>query len=145
MSCRINERRLWTHRIILEAMLHPSSVFCTLTYDDDHLPETHEVIGALNPDDTKNFLKRLRKVAPLGKIRYYLAGEYGDQTRRPHYHLILFNFPYAIGEERVTISVSKRMLRACDLIRAVWGKGLIELGTLPPKALSILRAILSKK
>lgn len=135
ISCRINERRLWTHRIILENMLHPSSVFCTLTYDDDHLPESKELIGVLKPDDTKNFLKRLRKVAPNGKIRYYLAGEYGDQTMRPHYHLILFNFPLcAWGGTRHSVNNRRGCCASCDLIRSAWGKGAVELGDVTPES-----------
>jgi len=74
-------------------------------------------------------------VAPLGKIRYYLAGEYGDQTRRPHYHLILFNFPLCDwGGTRHDIRGRSGCCEACDLIRAVWGKGLIELGDVTPES-----------
>jgi len=40
--------------------------------------------------DPQLFMKRLRK-ANEQKIRYYLCGEYGGRTWRPHYHLILFN------------------------------------------------------
>lgn len=135
MACRINERRLWTHRIILEAMLHNQNVFCTLTYDDEHLPENHETIGVLKPDDTKNFLKRLRHVAPLGKIRFYLAGEYGDQTQRPHYHLIVFNFPLCHwGGTRHHKDPGRGCCPPCDLIRSTWGKGRIELGDVTPES-----------
>lgn len=116
-------------------MLHESNVFCTLTYDDDHLPESNEVIGILKPDDTKNFLKRLRKVAPLGKIRYYLAGEYGDETQRPHYHFIIFNFPLCSwGGTRHNLGNRRGCCAACDLIRSTWGKGAIELGDVTPES-----------
>ena len=38
-GCRVNKRRQWTHRILLESMCHESSAFVTLTYDNDHLPK----------------------------------------------------------------------------------------------------------
>lgn len=38
----------------------------------------------------QDFMKRLRKHHKQ-KIVYYLAGEYGTDTNRPHYHIILFN------------------------------------------------------
>ena len=41
--------------------------------------------------DVQKFLKRLRK-AYRGKLRYFVAGEYGEQTARPHYHMILYGW-----------------------------------------------------
>lgn len=55
-----------------------------------------------------HYLSGLRKHPPKGprpsgpalfikgdypKLRYYAISEYGPQTNRPHYHIILFNFP----------------------------------------------------
>lgn len=36
-------------------------------------------------------MKKLRKANPDHKLKYYLCGEYGGKTFRPHYHLILFD------------------------------------------------------
>ena len=44
----------------------------------------------LDKRDCQLFFKRLRKAKPDDNIRYFLAGEYGDQTHRPHYHAIIF-------------------------------------------------------
>lgn len=35
--------------------------------------------------------KQKQKLKLKSKIKYYLAGEYGGKTDRPHYHLIIFN------------------------------------------------------
>lgn len=75
--------------MILEALKHDGSSFVTLTYADEHLPEG----GSLCPRDPQLFLKRLRKAIHPLKLRYYLVGEYGDRTFRPHYHLALFGVP----------------------------------------------------
>ena len=39
MACRINRRRIWTHRIMLEALVSPSASFLTLTYNKENLPD----------------------------------------------------------------------------------------------------------
>ena len=44
----------------------------------------------LQKSDLQKFFKRLRKKTHE-KISYYAVGEYGDNTQRPHYHIILFN------------------------------------------------------
>lgn len=46
--------------------------------------------ATLNVRDTQLFFKRLRKAFPDRKLRYFLAGEYGPKTQRPHYHAIIY-------------------------------------------------------
>lgn len=72
--------------MILEALSHEASCFVTLTYSDESLPAG----GTLLPSDPQKFLKRLRKAVHPHKLRYYLVGEYGDRTFRPHYHLCIY-------------------------------------------------------
>jgi hypothetical protein len=79
-------------------MLHEKKQWCqssfvTLTYDNDHLP----LAGTLVKRDFQLFMKRLR-FSRSHAIRFYACGEYGETTRRPHYHAILFNcgFPDAL-------------------------------------------------
>jgi hypothetical protein len=86
LSCRINKRRVWTHRIMLEALKHHENSFITLTYSDENYPKG----GSLDPKELQNFIKRLRKANVEDRLRYYSVGEYGDTTQRPHYHLALF-------------------------------------------------------
>lgn len=127
-------------------MLHEQSVFVTLTYDDDNLPESNELIGVLDASHTTNFLKCLRHVAPLGRIRFYLAGEYGDQTQRPHYHLILFNYPRCTwGGTRHFKDIRRGCCPPCDLIRDTWGKGRIELGDVTPESAQYVAGYTLKK
>lgn len=70
--------------------------FVTLTYDPEFLPRTNNGFATLNKSDVQKFIKRLRKTneKKFGiktKIIYYVGGEYGSHTKRPHYHLIIFN------------------------------------------------------
>ncbi|AXH77008.1 MAG: replication initiator protein [Microviridae sp.] len=73
-------------RAMHEKQLHSASCFITLTYDDRHLPEG----GSLSMDDYQRFMKRLRHRFGAG-IRFMGCGEYGDETDRPHYHIVLLN------------------------------------------------------
>lgn len=92
--CRVNRRRLWAHRIHLESLVSSDSCFVTLTYDEDYLPKG----AVLEPKHVKLWLKRLRKLLYPQKIRYFLVGEYGTQTFRPHYHVALFGLhPFLAG------------------------------------------------
>lgn len=93
LPCRINRRRLWTHRMMLESVKHASSSFVTLTYSQENLPYGSTLV----PADARNWLKRLRKALSPDKIRYYLVGEYGDQTWRPHYHAAIFGLDPVLG------------------------------------------------
>lgn len=86
LPCRINLRRLWTHRILLESKCHARSIFVTLTYSSDHVPSD----GSLQPEHVRDFLKRFRKAISPARVRFFAVGEYGDRTFRPHYHLVLF-------------------------------------------------------
>lgn len=96
MQCRINKRREWTTRQVLESFCHDHSSFVTLTYNDEFLPKGRTLV----PDHPVLFLKRFRKALsgiPHGpKVRFFLVGEYGDETHRPHYHLSMFG----IGPEQ---------------------------------------------
>lgn len=125
LPCRLNRRRLWTHRLMLESLLHGDNCFVTLTYDDDHLPAD----GSLDYDELRNFIKRLREnLAPV-KIRYYAVGEYGDISWRPHYHLAVFG----IGESLTSV------------IEKSWGKGFCYVGDLTLSSAQYIAGYVTKK
>lgn len=125
MHCRYNRRRLWTHRIILEAVVHPTASFLTLTYNDANLPDA----GSLVPRDVTLFLKRLRKNLGDRKIRYFAVGEYGDETWRPHYHLALFGVDHADYEA----------------VEAAWPCGFIYFGDLTWESAGYIAGYVTKK
>lgn len=71
--------------------------FITLTYDTKHVPITRNGFMELKKKDLQLFFKRLRKAqGPALQIKYYAAGEYGTKTKRPHYHIIMFNANIAL-------------------------------------------------
>lgn len=126
---------------MLEAEQHEANAFVTLTYSDDFLPED----GSLQPGDARNFLKRVRKRVAPSRIRFYLVGEYGDQSWRPHYHAALFGVPAcAYGKSRY----SSRLINCCywcDFIRDTWGLGHTYSGMLVPETAQYLCGYVTKK
>lgn len=94
-GCRADYTRTWADRMILELDHSGKGVFLTLTYDDEHLPvvyqtTTGECTPTLSKRDVQLFMKRLRKCFKGREIRYYICGEYGPSTGRPHYHAIIY-------------------------------------------------------
>lgn len=88
----------WSFRLRQEEKVSSSAFFITLTYDTEHVPITKNGFMSLNKKHVQDWMKRLRKhvsinYPPQQPIKYYVAGEYGGKTNRPHYHAIIFNVP----------------------------------------------------
>lgn len=89
--CLQRKRSQWLSRLSVEAKHSKSTHFVTLTYQDTALPVDDSGRPGVNKRDVQLFLKRLRKNTG-SKFRYFCISEYGPHgTRRPHYHLIMFN------------------------------------------------------
>lgn len=114
-----------------------------LSYDDANLPSN----GALVPSDLRDFLKRYRARLDPIRIRFFAVGEYGDTSWRPHYHLAVF------GAEGCWRGRTRKDLHArdrgccgpCDLVREVWGKGSVDLGSLTVESAQYLAGYTVKK
>jgi len=139
VPCRVNRRRVWTHRIMLEAAGHEHNTFLTLTYNDENLPEN----GTLIPRDLTLFLKRLRAKVGEG-IRYYAVGEYGDKSERPHYHAAMFGLQ---GCRRTVTSPNRKgyCCDICELLSQLWGKGNVFSGTLTSESAGYIAGYVTKK
>ena len=92
--CRDKSAREWSTRAMCEAQTSTGyPLFITLTYNDKCLPS-----DGVHKEHCQNFLKRLRINLNryLGydvNLRFFLCAEYGSKTKRPHYHVLLYNFP----------------------------------------------------
>lgn len=136
IGCRLEYSRQWANRCMLELQYHKESWFVTLTYDDEHVPQTYfaknddgEASPALTlrPRDLELFWKRLRKAHPDDHIRYFACGEYGTTTYRPHYHAIVFGLslddlrPYKRSPQNYDYFIS-------DSLTECWGLGYAVVG-----------------
>lgn len=146
IHCLTKRQQDWSFRLGKELKIAKTSSFVTLTYDDIHVPvlETHNQDGELiyqtqlSKSHLQLFMKRLRDhqlrtilkyrklknfLLPhsnLPKIRYYAVGEYGTNTKRPHYHILLFNIdPFTLKN-----------------INQIWGKGHVDIGNITPKSIT---------
>lgn len=133
LPCTITRRRVWSTRIMLESFLHEHNTFITLTYAEEKVP----VDGSVSKRDVQLFLKRLRKRVAgrlseggvaSNKIRYYMVGEYGETTGRPHYHGAMFGLPTC--ERLRTEHRVKSCCGPCETVGAAWGLGGVDLGEL---------------
>lgn len=146
LPCRLNKRRVWTHRIILESMCHSDTCFVTLTYDDEHLPAD----GSLVKEHYVLWLKRLRRrVHPLN-LRFFIVGEYGDESERPHYHAALFGLPGCFrGRTLRRAGKSRPIWRECCsqclLVGETWGNGDVDIGTLTDDSAGYIAGYTVKK
>lgn len=109
IGCRLDYSRQWATRCMLESKDYQQNWFITLTYDEENKPlmmwgvdedgliyePQEDWNGTLNPKDLTKFIKDLRRYWKYhfneDNIRFYACGEYGGQTKRPHYHAIIFN------------------------------------------------------
>lgn len=146
MPCRVNKRREWSHRIMLEANLHADNTFLTLTYEDTQMPKSATGYPTLDPRDLELWLKRFRKaISPL-KLRFYGVGEYGDESQRPHYHVALFGYPSCRrGRTLHGRNGHKVCCSQCELVYKTWGKGGVDLGSLEPNSAQYLAGYVTKK
>lgn len=93
LLCRDKKASEWCFRAICESRYSTTiPLFVTLTYASENLPA-----DGVDKREVQLFLKRLRYhlSEEFGDInlRYFACGEYGSKFGRPHYHLILWNFP----------------------------------------------------
>ncbi len=84
---------MWAVRCMHEAFTQTEAgkqnSFLTLTFNKENLPEH----GSIDVRTPQLFIKRLRKKHGNG-IKFFQCGEYGDQNRRPHYHVLLFGHDF---------------------------------------------------
>lgn len=123
-ECKKSYARDWSVRLYHESLCHARSCFITLTFDNnankkfmDRLEKTYKngtnfyckhcqkgnkyfkfpIEYSLNRVLIYDWLKKLRDYLYRNyniTVRYFGSGEYGSQTERPHYHILLFGYDF---------------------------------------------------
>lgn len=136
LPCRVNRRRQWTWRQYLESLLHDENCFITLTYAPEYLPGG----GQLEPKDVQLWLKRVRKALFPKRVRYFLVGEYGENTLRPHYHLSMFGVsPFTV------VPYNGRPSSFSEVVHGSWGLGHIKVDEFNDMTASYVAGYVVKK
>lgn len=132
MPCRVNRKRLWTFRLEMEAKKHVDSCVATLTYNDYWLPKG----GSLVKEHGQKFIRSLRKVLAPSKIRYFLVGEYGEDSHRPHFHVLLFGVSWLVAG-----GIDGRV----GAVKRCWKYGNIQVDMCKPEAIAYVAGYVTKK
>lgn len=101
--------------------MHQKNSFVTLTYSDEHLKSPKLVYK-----DFQDFMKRLRRTfnEPIG---VFVTGEYGELTKRPHWHALLFNWHPTDPSPFRTTERGDQIFKSNTLDR-IWSHGHCEIG-----------------
>lgn len=136
IGCRLEQSRQWAIRCVHENQMHNESCFVTLTYDDEHLPET----GSLERRHVQLFFKRLRK--KYGKLRTFYCGEYGETTSRPHYHALIFGWRPTDGKK---LTNEDPPIYESEQLADVWGLGMCSFGEVTFESAAYTARYVTKK
>ncbi|QCS36117.1 replication initiator protein [Capybara microvirus Cap1_SP_131] len=134
IGCRLDQSRQWADRMMIELDHSKCGIFVTLTYDPAFahpcsIDSDDRVYYSLDVRDTQLFNKSLRKAFPDRKIRFFLAGEYGPSTWRPHYHAVYFglsidDFPDLMPLKRTSAG---SLIYTSEKLQKLWKRGFISL------------------
>lgn len=134
VNCLMNDSLDWTLRLVLEAEVAETAWFITLTFDENN-------VRPVCKEDVQRFMNSLRKKykrlceekgISINKLGYFAVGEYGREENRPHYHLVLFDFPCS----------DWRALQS--FIEDVWHRGFVQCEPLSVQTAGYIAKYLTK-
>lgn len=92
LNCIQNKKREIALRAVQEMSDKKNIYFATLTYDELHIIQTKDG-RTISKTQIRNYIKRVRQqMRRRGideKLIYVASGEYGEETKRPHYHVTI--------------------------------------------------------
>lgn len=157
VGCRTDHARDWAIRCVHEASLHDANSYLTLTYAPENVPKGYTLVlehfqdfmkrfrerlvydcykrisdsyegpTILNSKNLKRFFMKLaRKEAP--KVRFFHAGEYGEEFGRPHYHALIFGYDFP--DKKFFKMYKGNPLYRSELLSSLWTDGFATIGAL---------------
>lgn len=118
VECRLDYGRQWAVRCMHEAQMYEDNIFITLTYSDEKLEsprlqyehfqkfmkDLRDKIfrdfcknagvqyNKMSKAEKKEFRLTHKEILEKTQIGVFVTGEYGESTKRPHWHAIIFNW-----------------------------------------------------
>lgn len=132
VECLKKRSEEWSFRIMDECSCWQENCFITLTYNDLHLPEN----GTLVKRDLQLFMKDLRSYLWRKyerRVRFFGCGEYGKKGKRPHYHVIIFNWCPSDMEYYKTDKSGCELFKSVEVWN-IWKRGFITVGKVTLKS-----------
>lgn len=148
IECRLEYARQWAVRSVHEAKMYEENSFITLTYDDNNLGNPK-----LDARDYELFVMSLRTHIrgevrkKIGKVNWALlteeqkkaayaekkiginaVGEYGEQRKRKHWHLIIFNWRPADCKPKYKNERGDQVYSS-EILNKIWKKGTTDVGS----------------
>lgn len=139
LPCRLNIAREKAIRAYHESSQHEDNIFLTLTYDDDHIGD-----NVLQYRDFQLFMKKLRLTKPDNYMPFMVTGEYGEKTKRKHWHAIIFNYSPSDATYKYTTDLNYKVFES-EKITKLWKKGNCEFGDVSLDSASYVARYSAKK
>lgn len=130
VGCRLDRSRQWAIRCMHEAQMHRDNCFITLTFAPFTWVSTRRPSDAdLLYREFQLFMKRLRKRFSGVTIRFYMAGEYGENFGRPHFHACIFGLDFPDKDFLVRTPAGANIYRS-KILEELWPFGYSSIGEL---------------
>lgn len=119
----------WRFRLMYQCKLSKLALWCTFTYADaNSLSKDHAQTLLRSFDDVFKPVRRIggKRIRVHSIImKYYLIGEYGTHTYRPHYHAILF---FDRGEDyKEDVDIGINCISLIPLVASKWPYGMVNI------------------
>lgn len=130
--------------------MYDQNCFVTLTFDDDHVGDNRlrkehfqTFINDLRGKVFRDWLKHIgwteeryqeadkalkKEIYEQIEIPYFATGEYGDKSKRQHWHAILFNFSPPDKVKHYVTELGHQVYTS-EYLRKLWPHGNIEVGS----------------
>ncbi|AXL14522.1 replication initiator protein [Microviridae sp.] len=153
LGCRLDYSRNWAIRSVHEASLHSQNCFVTLTFNNESLFSRDDP-RSLDSTDVPKFMKRFRRYLDYRNIehdiKYFHVGEYGEKFKRPHYHLLLFNYDFPDKKPLIFRSYKmgnypNQLLYTSEILKKLWPFGHSSIGSLTFNSAAYVSRYMLKK
>jgi len=168
IECRLQYGMEWALRSVKEASMHEDNCFITLTYSDENLGDNKldysdfqlfikrlryhihtDYVGkdyweSLNEIEQKNYRKEHKDALEKIRISVFCTGEYGKESKRKHWHALIFNWRPKDGIHFKTSSRGDQIYTS-SVLDNLWGKGHTNFGDVTIESASYCARYAAKK